>query len=81
MADRMVELAATMSGYLGIESVKNDQGQGITVSYWENEDSIRNWKANADHRVAQETGRKRWYEEYALRIARVERAYGMSPRA
>ena len=79
MADRMVELAGTMPGYLGIESVKNDEGQGITVSYWETEEAIRNWKANADHRVAQETGRTRWYEEYALRIARVERAYGMQP--
>ena len=77
MADRMVELAATMPGYLGIESVRNEEGHGITVSYWDSEQAIRQWKANAEHRVAQQTGRTRWYQDYALRVAKVERAYGM----
>lgn len=81
MAERMVELAATMPGYLGIESVKNTEGHGITVSYWKDEESIRAWKANAEHRAAQETGQTRWYKEYALRVARVERAYGMAPKS
>lgn len=49
MADRMGELAATMDGYLGIESVRNEAGHGITVSYWESEEAIRSWKANAEH--------------------------------
>ena len=76
MADRMVELAKTMPGYLGVESVRDSAGVGITVSYWKTEEDIRNWKQNAEHSRAQETGKSTWYSEYALRVAKVERAYG-----
>lgn len=73
MADKMAALAATMPGYLGAESARS--GIGITVSYWEDLDSIKNWKHNAEHAVARHLGRERWYQSFRLRIARVERAY------
>lgn len=76
MADRMVELAREQPGFLGVESARGADGFGITVSYWTSEDAIRNWKANAEHRIAQETGKSRWYADYQLRVAKVERAYG-----
>lgn len=79
MAERMVELASRQPGYLGIESVRDAQGHGITVSYWSSLDSIADWKRQAEHRVAQRYGRTAWYAHYELRIARVERAYGRSP--
>ncbi len=75
MAARMVELAADQPGYLGIETARGAEGFGITVSYWTSLAAIAAWKAQAEHRVAQETGKARWYEHYELRIARVERAY------
>jgi heme-degrading monooxygenase HmoA len=75
VADRMVELAATMPGFLGVESARGTDGFGITVSYWQSEEHIRAWKAHAEHRLAQETGRNTWYADYRVRIAHVERAY------
>lgn len=75
MADRMVELAAQQPGFLGVESTRGPDGLGITVSYWKDEASIKAWKANAQHQVAQETGKKVWYADYMLRVAKVERAY------
>jgi len=76
MADRMVEMASGQPGYLGVESARGDDGFGITVSYWNSLEAISAWKAVAEHRIAQETGKARWYEHYEVRIARVERAYG-----
>lgn len=76
MAEKMMELAAQQPGFLGAESVRGADGFGITVSYWESEEAIRNWKAQSEHRVAQETGKKTWYADYKLRIAKVERDYG-----
>ena len=75
MGGRMLELAEAQPGYLGAESVRNAEGEGITVSYWRSTEAIAAWKADAEHRVAQELGQQRWYEHYAVRIARVERAY------
>lgn len=76
MAGYMIEVAATQPGFLGVESARDAEGFGITVSYWRSLDDIAAWKAHAEHRVARERGRQGWYAHYELRIARVERAYG-----
>ena len=34
MAGRMIALAQKQQGFLGLESVRGDDGMGITVSYW-----------------------------------------------
>jgi heme-degrading monooxygenase HmoA len=74
MAEEMVELAEKQPGYLGHESVRD--GLGITVSYWESLEAIRNWKMVAEHRLAQRLGREKWYQAYKTRICLVEREYG-----
>jgi heme-degrading monooxygenase HmoA len=75
-AERMEQLAADRPGYLGIESARDADGFGITVSYWTTPEAARAWKLVAEHLVAQELGRDRWYATYRVRIARVERDYG-----
>jgi heme-degrading monooxygenase HmoA len=82
MAAAMEALAPRQPGFLGVESARGQDGLGITVSYWASEEAVRAWKHLAPHAVAQRTGRERWYEDYATRIARVDRAYtmGTSPR-
>jgi glutathione S-transferase len=74
----MDELAAQQPGYLGIESVRSETGDGITVSYWTDDDAARAWKANAEHLLAQEHGRARWYDRYRLRVATVQREYSFA---
>lgn len=73
--ERMRTLAALQPGYLGIESARNENGFGITVSYWESLEAIAAWRSDMEHRAAQERGRSDWYESYDVRVARVERAY------
>ena len=73
MADVMEELAKQQAGYLGIESARD--GLGITVSYWESQEAIKNWKENMQHRVAQKLGREKWYSHFKTRICKVERDY------
>lgn len=75
-AERMAELAAAQPGYLGVESARGEDGLGITVSYWRGLEDIAAWRRHAEHQLARERGRADWYTGYALRIARVERAYG-----
>jgi heme-degrading monooxygenase HmoA len=73
MAGRMLELAAQQPGFLGAESARDAQGFGITVSYWTSLEAIAAWREQAEHRLAQQLGRERWYERFATRVARVER--------
>lgn len=75
-ANRMVELAGQQPGFLGVESTRDADGLGITVSYWESEAAILAWKRELEHSAARQKGREAWYLHYELRVARVERAYG-----
>lgn len=77
MAEKMLALASQQSGFLGVDSVRATDGFGITVSYWESEEAIMRWKQNAEHLMAQEKGKRIWYQDYRLKVAKVERADGM----
>jgi heme-degrading monooxygenase HmoA len=76
-AARMVELVQQQPGFLGAESTRSDDGFGITVAYFQSEDAIANWRRQAEHAAARERGRNEWYRHFELRVAKVERAYGM----
>lgn len=76
MAEKMLDLASQQPGFLGVESARATDGFGITVSYWDSEEAIRRWKQNAEHLMAQEKGKRTWYQDYTLRVAKVEREYG-----
>lgn len=86
-ASRMLELAARQPGYFGVElasrkvELTSKDGGGsartesILVSYWRDEASISAWKKQTEHVVAQNKGRREWYEQYSIRVCKVERAY------
>jgi heme-degrading monooxygenase HmoA len=74
MSDKMVELASGQQGFLGVESAR-DEGLGITVSYWESLEAIKNWKEHSAHNVAQDKGKSDWYKNFAVRVCKVERDY------
>ena len=76
-ADRMMRLASQQPGFLGAESVRGADGFGIAVSYWTSEEAIAAWRAHAEHAATRAEGRCRWYAHFELRVARVERAYGL----
>ncbi len=75
MAARMVKLASIQPGFLGVESAREDVG--ITVSYWSDLESIKQWKANAEHQEAQRLGHEKWYSSFKIRISKVEHDYGI----
>jgi len=72
-AVHMLELAAQQSGFLGVESAR--ENIGITVSYWADLSSITTWKQETEHLAAQKQGQEVWYAAYKVRIAKVERDY------
>lgn len=73
MAEKMERLARQQPGFLDFESARSKLG--ISISYWKSKEAIANWKANVDHLVAQENGKKEWYSWYKVRICVVEREY------
>lgn len=71
-ATRMLELARSMPGFLGVDSAREEVG--ITVSYWESLEAIRAWRDHPEHRDAQARGRADWYQNFTTRVCKVLRA-------
>ena len=74
IAKRMAELVGGYDGYLGMHSARGLDGFGITICYWRSEEDIAAWRADLGHRKAQDEGRDRFYSEYTVEVARVNRA-------
>ncbi len=76
MAEKMLALATKQAGFLGVESLREELG--ISISYWSDLDAIAAWKKQADHQIAQQKGQDLWYQQYKVRIAKVEHDYSFS---
>ena len=46
----MVALAQKMPGFLGVESVRDETGFGITSVYWKDKISIMAWRNHTEHK-------------------------------
>jgi uncharacterized protein len=73
MGDAMEELARVQPGFIGVESARNADGVGITVSRWSSVAAMVQWRRVAAHQDAQREGRSRWYRWYRSDVARVDR--------
>ncbi len=78
LAAQMVELVQRQPGFAGFDSLRDLDGRGITVSYWESMEAIDAWKRQTRHLEAQRQGRERFYQAYTLYITRVERRCSFS---
>ncbi|MCY9547147.1 antibiotic biosynthesis monooxygenase family protein [Lysinibacillus xylanilyticus] len=75
MAEVMDELAQKQPGFIRVESARNAEGKGITVSYWESLEAIQAWRENSKHLVAQQFGKEKWYMQYNVEICKVIKDY------
>lgn len=73
MSEKMISEVKKQPGFLGFESAREEIG--ITVSYWRDEESILNWKNHLEHKIAQKKGQSEWYNQYKVRVCKVERDY------
>ncbi len=47
----------------------------IAISYWQDEDAIKRWKNDAEHLLAQQSGRSKWYKSYTVQVLEIKREY------
>ena len=55
-------------------------GKVLSLSFWQDEESVKEWRNLAAHRAIQLAGRERIFVDYRLRVAAVLRDYGMRQR-
>ena len=73
----------TIDGFISVErfqSIANPE-KVLSLSFWRDEESVRQWRNLETHRVAQHQGRTSIFNDYRLRVASVIRDYGMNERS
>jgi heme-degrading monooxygenase HmoA len=73
MSEAMLAHAKTFAGFVDVKSFKADDGERLTVVWWQDEATLKAWATDAKHRVAQQAGRDRWYEYYRMDVAQIVR--------
>jgi len=71
----MVALAKQQKGFMGINHVRDQDGYGITISYWKDENSAKAWRDNEEHKRIRNKGREIWDDQYSLQVTKIERSY------
>jgi heme-degrading monooxygenase HmoA len=74
-AAEMNRLASLQPGYVGMDSVRGDNGLGITISYWTSDIFAKAWRDHPEHAAIREAGRDRWYSHYSLHVGEITRSY------
>lgn len=75
-------LLADIDGFISIERFQSlsDPNKILSLSFWRDEDAVKNWRNVESHRAAQSIGRGTIFSDYRLRIAAVIRDYGLTDR-
>jgi heme-degrading monooxygenase HmoA len=73
MAAEMDARARTFDGFIDVKAFTAEDGERLTLVWWRDEESLAVWREDARHRMAQQTGRARWYEYYKMDVARIIR--------
>ncbi|CDL85317.1 antibiotic biosynthesis monooxygenase family protein [Xenorhabdus szentirmaii] len=88
-SERYFDIATTIRPLLdsipGFISVERFQGLGqnnkyLSLSYWRDEESIKQWRNTYQHREAQTLGRNGVFADYHLKVTVIIRDYGMYTR-
>ena len=71
-----------IDGFISIERFASlsQPGKILSLSFWRDEDAVKAWRVQSEHRQAQKKGRNGVFENYRLRVASVIRDYGMFER-
>ncbi len=80
MADEMLARARSMPGFVDFRHYAAEDGERISVIWWESEELMRGWREDARHQLAQRLGRERWYASFEIDVAHVVRSYGSHDR-
>jgi len=73
MAAEMLATAREMPGFIEFKTFKAEDGERISVVWWQDEETMAAWRNHPRHRIAQAAGRAKWYDSYRIEVAEVTR--------
>ncbi|MBK0002739.1 antibiotic biosynthesis monooxygenase [Erwinia sp. S38] len=82
LAAELKPLLADIEGFISIERFQSlsTEGKILSLSWWQNEEAVLQWKRNVMHKAAQGEGRKSIFAFYRIRIMQLAREYSSENR-
>lgn len=83
IAASLKPLLEQVDGFISVERFQSltNPDKLLSLSFFKDEEAVKEWRALTDHRAAQSQGRAAIFENYRLRVTHVIRDYGMHDRA
>lgn len=83
VATALLESLTEVDGFISVERFESltEEGKLLSLSFFEDENAIEQWRNLQEHRKAQALGRNRYFLDYRLRVAEVKRDYSKTDRA
>ena len=78
---KLFEIVAALPGFRGIRSYESEDGERLSLIEFDSHESLAAWREHAEHRVAQELGKQKYYSEYHLQICELVRESHKEPAA
>ena len=71
-----------IEGFISVERFQSmtTEGKLLSLSFWESEEAIQEWRKQVKHQSAQSKGYNELFADYRLRVAEVIRDYTMTDR-
>ena len=81
-AARLKPLLEQVDGFISVERFRSlaNPNKLLSLSFWRDEQAVRDWREQAEHRQTQRAGRDGIFSQYRLRVADVVRDYGLYER-
>lgn len=82
VAENVKSFLKGREGFISIERFQslNDEGKVLSLSFWEDESSIEQWRNLLEHRHAQKDGHDKLFNSYRIWVCNVIRDYTESKR-
>ena len=82
IAASLREFLKDRPGFISIERFQSigDENKILSLSFWENEEAVQEWRNLLEHRIAQKKGKNELFTRYRIRVAHVLRDYTESDR-
>ena len=71
-----------IDGFISVErfSSLSDEKKFLSISFWRDENSLKQWREHHQHRKAQQKGSGEYFKDYRIIVAKVIRDYGITNR-
>ena len=73
MAARMDAHVRTFPGFVDAKFYTGEDGERLTVVWWQDAETLAAWAGDLRHRAAQNEGREKWYDYYKMDVAEIVR--------